>query len=71
MAVIGHQPTPVLDLLEDDSSHGLTGAISDVEEATERDCFLAMPPPNDNDKGNKEAPNQEEHLRQCQALKKH
>lgn len=70
VAVIGHQPTSVLDLLEDDSSHGLTRAISDAEEATERDCFVAMSLPNDNGGGNKEAPNQEEeHQRQRQALK--
>jgi hypothetical protein len=68
VAVINRQPTSVLDLLEDDSSHGSTGANFDVEEAPKRACFMATPPPNDNGGGDKEAPNQEEeYQRQHQA----
>jgi hypothetical protein len=60
--VIDHQLTFVLDLLEDDSSHNSTEANSDIEEASERAYFVAPPSPNDNGRGDKEAPNQEEYL---------
>lgn len=68
MDVIDHQPTSVLDLLEDDSSHNSIGANFDTEEASERAYFVATPPPNDNGRGDKEAPNlEEEYLHQRQA----
>jgi hypothetical protein len=35
VAVISHQPTSVLDLLKDDSSHGSTRANSDSDETQE------------------------------------
>jgi hypothetical protein len=60
VAVINHRPTSVLDLVKDVSSHGLTGANFNAEEAPERACFVATPPPNDNGGGDKEVPNQEE-----------
>jgi hypothetical protein len=67
VAVINRQPTSVLDLLEDDSSHGSTGANSDAEEAPKRACFMVTPPLNDNGGWDKEDPNQEEYQRQHQA----
>jgi hypothetical protein len=41
VAIIGHQPTSVLDLPEVDSSHGSTEANSNTDEAPERSCFVA------------------------------
>ena len=63
MVVIGHQPTNILDLLEDHSSHGSTGLSFDADEAVERACFMATPPWNDNGGGDEESPNREE---ECQ-----
>lgn len=60
VVVIDHQLTFVLDLLEDDLSHGSTGVNSYAEEAPKRTYFMAMPPPNENYRGDKEARNQEE-----------
>lgn len=60
VAIIVHQPTSVLDLLEDDSSHGSTEANSDADEALERACFMATPSRNDNGRGDKVSPNPEE-----------
>jgi hypothetical protein len=66
--VVGHRPTSVLVLLEDDSSRGSTWANSDLEEAPERACFVATPLLNDNGSKDKETPNQEEEYQcQCQA----
>jgi hypothetical protein len=44
VAVISHQPTSVLDLLQDDSRHGSIGANSDADEVSKRACFIATPP---------------------------
>lgn len=45
VAMVGHQPTSVLDVLEDDSSHGSTsGPDDDAAEAIGRTCFVATPP---------------------------
>lgn len=60
MTVIGHQPTSILGLLEDDSSHNMNGANFGANEVLERVCFVAMSPLNENGRGGKEAPNQEE-----------
>lgn len=55
-------------MLEDNSSHGSTRANSNADEAPERACFVATPPQNKNDGGDKEALNQEEeYQRQRQA----
>jgi hypothetical protein len=59
VAVVNRQPTFVPNLLEDDLSHDLTRSNSDAEEAPKRACFVATPPPNENGRGDKEAPNQE------------
>jgi hypothetical protein len=59
-AVVDRQPTSILGLLEDDSSHGSTRVNSDAEEALERACFVAMAPLYKNGRRDKEAPNQEE-----------
>lgn len=40
VAIISHQPTSVLDLLEDDSSHGSTKANFDDDEELEREPVL-------------------------------
>jgi hypothetical protein len=63
VAVIGHQPTYILDLIKEDSSHGLTKPDFDVNEVAERACFMATPPWNDNGGGDEESPNREE---ECQ-----
>ena len=60
VAIVDRQPTSIFDLLEDDLSHGSTGGNSDAEEVLERVCFVAMSPLNENGRGGKEAPNQEE-----------
>jgi hypothetical protein len=44
----------------DDSSHGLTGPNSDIDEALERVCFVATPPQNDNGKWGHESSNNDE-----------
>jgi hypothetical protein len=45
MAMIGHQPTSVLDLLEDDSSHGSTSEPDDDASKTVGwICVMAMLP---------------------------
>jgi hypothetical protein len=59
-------PTFVLDLLEDGSSHGSTGANSDAYEAPKMACFVATPPRNKNGRGDDEPPIQEEYQRQRQ-----
>lgn len=56
VVVVNHQSTSVLDLLQDNSSHDSTRSNSDVEEAPKRVCFMATPPPKENDRGDKEAP---------------
>jgi hypothetical protein len=43
VAVIDRQATSVIDLLEDDSSHGLAGANSNAKETSKRACFVATP----------------------------
>jgi hypothetical protein len=60
VAIFVQQPISVLDLLDDDSSHGSTGANSDADEVLERACFMATPPQNDNGGGYKVSPNLEE-----------
>jgi hypothetical protein len=60
VAIVGRQPTSVLNLLEDDSSHTWTEPNSNSDEVTRRACFMAMPPRNDNGGEDKESPNQEE-----------
>lgn len=60
VAVISHQPTSILDLLEDDLSHGSTRANSDANEASGKACFMATLSRNNNGRGHEEAPNQEE-----------
>lgn len=65
MAMIGHQPTPVLNLLEDDLSHRSTlGPDDDAAKAVWQTCFVAMLPRDDDDAGDEEATNQEEEY-QC------
>lgn len=64
VVVIDRQPTSVLDLLNDDSRHSSIGVNSDAKEAPKRVCFVATPPPNKNNRGDKESPNQEEYQRQ-------
>jgi hypothetical protein len=54
-------------LLEDNSSRGSTEANSNTNEVPVRACFVATPPRNNNCRGDKEAPNQEEYQHQCQA----
>lgn len=54
--VAGHQPTFVLDLLEDDSNHNSTRADSGADEALERAYFMATPPWNDNGMGTMSPP---------------
>lgn len=46
VAVIGHQPTSVLDPIEEDSSHYSTKPNSDTNEVAERACFVATLPQN-------------------------
>jgi hypothetical protein len=60
VAVISHQPTYVLDLIEEDSSHGSTESDSDADDVAERVCFVATLPQNGNGGGDEESPNQEE-----------
>jgi hypothetical protein len=49
LAIINHQPTYVLDLLEDDSSHNSTKEPdSDAAKAVGRACFVATPPEKEN-----------------------
>lgn len=69
VAIIGHQPTSVLDLLKDGSSHGSTKEPdTDAAEVARRACFVATPPQGENDGGAKNSPNQEEEDQcQCQA----
>jgi hypothetical protein len=63
VVVAGRQPSPIIDLLEDDFNRISTEANSDADEVLERACFVATLPRNDNDEGDKEAPNQEEEYR--------
>ena len=51
VAVISHQPTYVLDLIEEDSSHGSTESDSDADDVAERVCFVATLPQNGNGGG--------------------
>jgi hypothetical protein len=67
VAVIGHQPTSILDLFEDDLSHGSTGANSDADEAPERACFMATPPRNDNGRGTTSPPTRRKNINANQA----
>jgi hypothetical protein len=60
VAVIGHQPTSVLNLIEEDSSHSSTESNFDANEVAERACFVATRPRNNNGGGDEESPNQEE-----------
>lgn len=64
VVVIHHQLIFIINLLEHDSSHGSIEGNSEAEETPERACFVAMPPPNENGRGDKEAPNQEENQQQ-------
>lgn len=64
VAVVDRQSTFILDLLKDDSSHYSIEVNSDTEDAPERAYFMEMSPPYDNDRGDKEAPNQEEEYQQ-------
>jgi hypothetical protein len=55
-AIIGHQPTSVLDLLEDDLNHNSIKLNFDVVEVVGRACFMATPPHKDNCGGTMKRP---------------
>jgi hypothetical protein len=61
VAIISHQPTSILILLEDKSGHDLIEEPdTDADKAMGRACFVATPPRNMNGGVDVEPPNQEE-----------
>lgn len=66
--MIGHPPTSILDLIEDDLSHRSTlGPDDDAAKAAWQICFMAMLPRDDDDAGDEAANQEEEYQRLCQA----
>jgi hypothetical protein len=65
VVVSSHQPTFVLNLIKEHSSHSSIEPDSDADEMAERACFVATPPHNDNGGGDEDSLNQEKKY-QCQ-----
>jgi hypothetical protein len=57
VVVISHQPTSILNLIEEYSSHDSIEPDSDTDEVAERVCFMATPPQKDNGGGDEDSPN--------------